>query len=256
MRRVSFNLILARWLALCLGIVGTQAFAEYAPLDGVVLFGQETSNRYIVAGGTPFYIPPSQWSVYSSAITIVTPQATINSYERVPREGTLFRQYNFPNTIYVVVGKRYWLIPTTTELGYWNNLGFKPIFDLPSSAWSEHFLDYSYKVLVAERSTSQVYLWISGAKYPITNTSDLDYFGGSASVREVPLGSLAAFTHQPECGTRLRERSSSTVYDMSYHLPDPNSPMYKSPSTLAEHGTVPDGSLAPFPNFVGGACIW
>ncbi|MCP3104880.1 hypothetical protein LZ198_39040 [Myxococcus sp. K15C18031901] len=258
MSRVSFITVITRWFALCLSLVGVQALAGHAPVsDGVVLLGTGTSNRYIVVGGSPFYIPPAQWSVYSSATLVSTPQATIDSYEKVPRDGTLMRQYNIPGTVYVVVDRWFWRIPTTTELDYWDGpLGFTPIQDLPNSGWAANFHDYAYKALVQERTGGTTYLWIAGAKYPVTNPSDLAYYGGSGAVKYVPVGTLADYTHVPWCGAVFRERSSSTTYLIGLDLTNPSSPMYKSATSIPEHGAVPDGSLSPFSDHSSLACVW
>ncbi|RKH01621.1 hypothetical protein D7V97_28860 [Corallococcus sp. CA053C] len=254
MRAVSFLAILPRWLALCLGLFGAQALAGYASVpDGYVLLSTNNSNRYVVAGGARFYIPPAQHSLYSGATTVALPQATIDSYTQIPQEGTLIRQKGTAE-IYVVVGQAYWWIPSPTELDFWDD--WRMVNDIPNSDWRGPFINPSYNVLVQERSTSQIYLWVAGAKYPVTTSADLDYFGGLSSVKVVPLGTLASTTYNPWCGTNLRERSSSTVYTMGY-INSSSTTMRKSVTAAPANSAVPDGALASIPLYSAGlACIW
>nr|WP_211194222.1 hypothetical protein [Pyxidicoccus fallax] len=239
-----------------LSLLGAQALANYAPVpDGYVLLSIDNSSRYLVAGGARFYIPPAQVSLYSGASTVALSQATINSYTQIPQDGTLFRQIN-TSQVYVVVGGMYWAIPSATELDYWDD--WKVINNIPNSNWQEAFVNlaFSNKLLVQERTTSQAYLWVAGAKFPITNSSDYTYFGGGGSARIIPLGSLANITSQPWCGANLRERSSSTVYALGY-ISSSSTTMRKAATSAPAHSDVPDGALAPFPVFTGTpACIW
>ncbi|MBN8472417.1 hypothetical protein JYJ95_38435 [Corallococcus exiguus] len=246
--------MLPRWLAVCLGLFSAQALAGYASVpDGYVLLSTDNLSRYLVAGGARFYIPPAQHGLYSGATTVALPQATIDSYTQIPQEGTLIRQKG-TSEIYVVVGQAYWWIPSPTELAYWDD--WRMVNDIPNSDWRGPFINYSYKVLVQERSTSQVYLWVAGAKYPITNASDLDYFGGGSSVKFVPLGTLASTTHEPWCDANLRERSSSTVYNLGY-INSSSTSMRKSVTSAPADSDVPDGALASVPLFSYGlSCIW
>ncbi|RKG59017.1 hypothetical protein D7X30_15775 [Corallococcus sp. AB011P] len=252
MRVVSLLAMFPRWLALGLSLFGAQALAGYAPIpDGYVLLSTDTTNRYVVAGGARFFIPPAQWSNYSSATLVPLPQATINSYAEIPQEGTLLRQIGYA-AIYVVVGEKFWWIPNPTELDYWDD--WRTVNNIPNAGWSEVFYNYSYKILVQERTRSQIYLYIAGAKYPITNASDLAYYGGASSVKIVPMGTLDDNTDQPWCGALLRERSSSTVYSLGFinsSLPG----MYRSPVTATADGEVPDGALSGIPVFTPGGFL-
>ncbi|RKG80739.1 hypothetical protein D7W79_07230 [Corallococcus exercitus] len=256
MRAALLLAVLPRWFAVCLGLFGAQAFAGYTSVpDGYVLLGIETSNRYLVAGGARFYIPPAQHSLYSGATLVAQPQATIDAVTQIPMDGTLIRQKGTAE-IYVVVGQAYWWIPSPTELDYWDD--WRMVNDIPNSDWRSPFINYSYNVLVQERSTSQIYLWVAGAKYPVTTTADLNYFGGLSSVRVIPLGTLASTTHEPWCGANLRERSSSTVYNLGY-VNRSHPSMSRSVTSSPAHSVVPDGALAPVPVFnVSGelSCIW
>ncbi|MCP3097947.1 hypothetical protein LZ198_03550 [Myxococcus sp. K15C18031901] len=255
MRVVTFLNTLSRWLVLGLGLVGLQAFAGYAPIpDGYVLLATDTTNRYVVAGGARFFIPPAQWSQYSGATTVALSQATIDSYTQIPQEGTLFRQKG-TTAIYVVVGQTFWWIPSPTELDYWDD--FRVVNDIPNTNWNDPFISYSYGVLVQERSTSPVYLWTSGAKYLVTDPTELAYFGGWSAVKTIPLGTLASTTQQPWCGAMLRERSSSTVYALGY-VNSSTPTFFKFPSTSTTYAVVPDGALSGFSTFSSGSpsCIW
>ncbi|WP_338267403.1 hypothetical protein [Corallococcus caeni] len=254
MRAALLLVILPRWFAVCLGLFGAQALAGYTSVpDGYVLLGIETSNRYLVAGGARFYIPPAQHSLYSGATLVALPQATIDSYTQIPQEGTLIRQKGTA-AIYVVVGQAYWWIPSPTELDYWDD--WRMVNDIPNSDWRAPFFNYSYNVLVQERSTSQIYLWVAGAKYPVTTSADLDYFGGLSNVKVVPLGTLASTTYEPWCGANLRERSSSTVYSLGW-VNSSSTYMRKSITASPAHSAVPDGALSSIPLFSGElACIW
>ncbi|MBN8232719.1 hypothetical protein JYK02_34895 [Corallococcus macrosporus] len=242
---------------MCLVFFGAQAFAQYTSVpDGYVLLGIGTSNRYLVAGGARFYIPPAQHSLYSGATTVALSQATIDAITQVPQDGTLIRQKGTAE-IYVVVGQAYWWIPSPTELAYWDD--WRMVNDIPNSDWRSHFLNATYNhVLVQERSTSQVYLWVAGAKYPVNTPADLDYFGGWSSVKVIPLGTLASTTYEPWCGTNLRERSSSTVYNLGY-VNSSSTTMRRSVTANPANSVVPDGALTPVPvfNVSGGlSCIW
>ncbi|MHA7629364.1 hypothetical protein [Corallococcus sp. M7] len=254
MRAISFLAILPRWLAVCLGLFGAQAFAGYAPVpDGYVLLSSDTSSRYLVAGGARFYIPPAQHALYSGANLVSLSQATIDSYTQIPQDGTLIRQKG-TSEIYVVVGQAYWWIPSPTELAYWDD--WRMVNDIPNSDWRGPFINFSHKVLVQERSTSQVYLWVAGAKYPITTTADLDYFGGWSNVKVIPLGTLASTTHEPWCGANLRERASSTVYNLGY-INSSSTTMRKSVTASPADSEVPAGALTSVPLFSAGlSCIW
>lgn len=255
MRATSFLAAFPRWLMLSLSLLGTQAFAQYAPQpDGSILLASGTANRYLVAGGARFFIPPAQHSLFTGLI-FALPQATIDSYTQIPREGTLFRQYN-QSQVYVVAGQMYWFIPTAAELDYWDD--WKTVNVIPNTNWSDPFYNHimATQVMVIERSTSQVYLWAGGAKYPLTAPADLAYYGGWANVKTVPLGTLANTTSQPACGAHLREQSSSTMYIMGY-INSSIPTMWKAVTTSTIGAIVPDGVLSSFPTSPGGIeCIW
>lgn len=253
MRVASRLAVLPRLLVLCLSLLGAQALAQYAPApDGYVLLDTGTSSRYLVAGGAKFYIPPAQWSVYSNADLVALPSATINAITEMPREGTLLRQNGYA-AVYVVVGQMFWYVQSLAELDYWDN--WETINNIPNYSWEDRFQNYSYSVLVRERSTSQVYLWNAGGRYPITNPSDLAFFGGEASVKTVPLGALTLFPNVQWCGVTLRERSSTTVYMLGLDSTAPSA-LKKSVTTGIANSIVPDGSLASFPLRPGGLyCI-
>ncbi|WP_426747631.1 hypothetical protein VZQ01_09610 [Myxococcus faecalis] len=251
----SFSTI-TRWLILGLSLFGAKSFAGYvsAP-DGYILLGIETSNRYYVAGGARFFIPPAQHSLYSGRSTVALPQATIDSYTQVPMDGTLFRQIG-TTPIYVVVGQRPWWIPNPTELDVWDD--WKEVHNIPNSNWNDPFIDYTYamSLLVQERTTSQIYLWVAGAKYLLTDPADIAYFGGYGSVKTVPLGTLASVPNEPFCGAVLRERSSSTLYAVGY-INSSTPGLRKHATTHPTHGVVPDGALSAFPTMSSGlSCIW
>lgn len=244
-RVVSLLAVLPRLLALCLSLLGAQALAEYtqAP-DGSVLLDIDTSDRYLVAGGAKFYIPPAQWSVYSNANLVPLPWATIHAITKLPRDGTLIRQNGYA-AVYVVMGQRFWYVQSPAELEYWGHWG--TINNIPNTPWEDRFTNYNYSVLVRERSTSQVYLWNAGARYPITNPSDLVFFGGEARVKTVPLGALTLFPNVPWCGVRLRERTSLITYMLGRNYSTTPPSLAKSVTTGFENSVVPDGSLASFP---------
>lgn len=258
MRVTSPLACITRWLVLGLSLFGAQAFAGYvdAP-DDVVLLGIGTSNRYYVAGGARFYIPPAQHSLYSGRTTVALPQATIDGYTQVPRDGTLFRQIG-TSRIYVVVGQRPWWIPNATELDAWDD--WRVVYDIPNSNWSDPFIDFTYaqSLLVMERTTSDIYLWVAGAKYLLTDPSDIAYFGGYGSVKWVPLGTLAEISSEPWCGAVVRERSSSTVYVTGFINPStPSMLKYATTYPYTAYGVVPDGALSGLPtSSFGLACIW
>ncbi|MFY0562230.1 hypothetical protein ACN28E_00180 [Archangium lansingense] len=253
MRISSLLAFLPRWLALGLSLFGVQALADYTNVpDGYVLLSIEHGHRYMVAGGAKFYIPPAQLSAFPGGTTVALPQATIDSVTTIPRDGTLIRSYN-ANEIYVVVGNMFWWIPNPTELSYWDDWR---IVNVIPNRWDPAFYNYSNTILVQERSTSQVYLWIAGARFPITNEADLNYFGGYANVKTIPLGTLASITYQAWCGVNLRERSSSTVYTVGYGS-STSATMRRGVTTLPADGVVPDGALSVFPLTSGTpACIW
>ncbi|WP_371823530.1 hypothetical protein [Myxococcus sp. CA056] len=257
MRVTSSFSIITRWLILGLSLFGAKAFAGYvsAP-DGYILLGIETSNRYYVAGGARFFIPPAQHSLYSGRSTVALPQATIDSYTQVPMDGTLFRQIG-TTPIYVVVGQRPWWIPNPTELDVWDD--WKEVHNIPNSNWSDPFIDYTYamSLLVQERTTSQIYLWVAGAKYLLTDPADIAYFGGYSSVKTVPLGTMASVPNEPWCGAVLRERSNSTVYAVGF-INSSTPGLRKHATTHPTHGVVPDGALSAFPTMSVSSlsCIW
>ncbi|WP_434347046.1 hypothetical protein ACN6A1_01390 [Myxococcus virescens] len=255
MRIASFLSIFPQWLILSLSLLGTQAFAQYVPgPDGVILLGIGTANRYLVAGGARFFIPPAQHSLFPGTL-VALDQSTIDSYTQIPRDGTLFRQYGTSAT-YVMAGQMHWLIPSLEELDHWDD--WKTIHVIPNSNWGDpiYFFNYSNTILVRERSTSQIYLWIAGAKFPLTDPADIAYYGGSTNVKTIPLGSMAGMTSEPWCGTVLRERSSTTAYALGYHLGDNPLIMRKAVTTAPAGGVVPDGVLSSYPPIPGVACIW
>ncbi|PTL85515.1 hypothetical protein [Vitiosangium sp. GDMCC 1.1324] len=87
----------------------------------------------------------------------------------------------------------------------------------------------------------------------VTNPSDLAFYGGEANVKTIPLGSLVDRPDKPECGSTLRERSSSTVYAFGMYYSDRT--LRKRPVSAVAGGIVPDGSLSSIPAG-GDACIW
>lgn len=253
MRVVSLLAFLPRWLALGLSLFGVQALAGYAPYaDGYVLLASDTTNRYVVAGGARFFIPPAEWSNYSGAPTASQTQATINSYEVFPQDGTLILELS-ESAIYVVVGARAWWVPNPTELGFWDDTTSVNV--VPNGS-RDVFLNPTYSALIQDRTSSNVYLFVAGAVFPVTTPADLAYFGGSSAVKVVPLGTVGQYTTEVYCGTLLRERSSSTVYSMGYH--SSSSPMVKGVATgVTADGVVPDGALSSFSLYPGiPSCIW
>ncbi|QDF00441.1 hypothetical protein BHS05_33935 [Myxococcus xanthus] len=253
MRVIASLAALPRLLALTLCLFGAQALASYASVpDGTVLLSSDNTNRYLVAGGARFFIPSTQWSLYSGANLVVMSQSAIDAITQIPQDGTLLREHGYA-AIYVVVGGTIWWIPSPTELDHWDD--WKTINNVPRQ-WETAFQDYSVQVLVRERTGTQVYVWIAGAKFAITNASDLAYYGGEPNVKTVPLGTLASYTSEPFCGVSLRERSSSTVYYLGYHAYAPTT-LRKYAALWAADGVVPDGALASFPVTTGEpACIW
>ncbi|WP_237080808.1 hypothetical protein [Myxococcus xanthus] len=149
----------------------------------------------------------------------------------------------------------YWFIPTAEELAYWGD--WTTIQVIPNTNWEDPFYDHimATQVMVIERSTSQVYLWAGGAKYPLTAPADLAYYGSWANVKTVPLGTLANTTSQPACGAHLREQSSSTMYRIGY-VGSGTSYMWKAVITSTVGAVVPDGILSSFPTSPAGvSCI-
>ncbi|WP_426747639.1 hypothetical protein VZQ01_09670 [Myxococcus faecalis] len=67
------------------------------------------------------------------------------------------------------MGQRPWWIPNPTELDFWDD--WKEVHNIPNSNWSDPFIDYTYamSLLVQERTTSQIYLWVAGAKHLLTD---------------------------------------------------------------------------------------
>ncbi|MCP3143844.1 hypothetical protein [Pyxidicoccus xibeiensis] len=246
MRVVSRLAVLPQLLALCLCLLGAQALAGYAPApDGYVLISLETQDRHLVAGGAKFFIPSAQWGLYSSHPTMTLPKATVDAVTRLPWDGTLLRQHGYA-AVYVAMGGMFWYIQSPAELAYWGN--WDTINNIPNHSWQDPFQDYNNKALVRERSTNEVYLWIAGAKFLITNPSDLVFYGGESSVKSVPLGALANITNAPWCGAVLQERSDSTAYLFGYR----NTPtIARTAKPWTPHGFVPDGALAPFPVISG-----
>nr|WP_255203388.1 hypothetical protein [Myxococcus sp. AM011] len=236
-----------------MSLFGVQALAGYAPYaDGYVIHATDTTNRYVVAGGARFFIPPAEWSNYAFAPTASQPQATINSYEVFPQDGTLLLELS-ESAIYVVVGARAWWVPNPTELGFWDDTTSVNV--VPNGS-RDVFNNPTYSALIKDRTSSDVYLFVAGAKFPVTDPADLAYFGGAGAVKVVPLGTAGQYTNEVYCGTLLRERSSSTVYYMGYH--SSTTPMVKGVATgVTADGVVPDGALSSFSLYPGiPSCIW
>nr|WP_217441675.1 MULTISPECIES: hypothetical protein [unclassified Myxococcus] len=240
-------------IALGLGLFGAQALAGYAPYaDGHVLRASDTTNRYVVAGGARFLIPAGEWIHYVFAPSVTQPQATINTYEVIPRDGTLIRELS-ETAIYVVVGAKDWWVPNPTELGFWDDT--TSVNNVPTGS-RDVFPMLVYSALIQDRTSSDIYLFVAGAVFPVTTPADLAYFGGSSAVKVVPLGTVGQYTNEVYCGTLLRERSSSTVYYMGYRSSSPT--MWKGEVTgVTADGVVPDGALSSFPLLPGiPSCIW
>ncbi|QQR46441.1 hypothetical protein JKA73_10355 [Myxococcus xanthus] len=251
MRVLSSLAAIPRVLAMMFCLFGAQALASYATvLDGTVLLSADNTSRYLVAGGARFFIPSTQWSLYSSANLVVMSQSSIDAITQIPRDGTLAREKG-QIAIYVFVGGMPWWIPNPTELDFWDD--WKTINEIPSY-WEAPFQDYSIQqVLLRERTGTQIYIWTTGLKIPITNASDLAYYGGESNVKTVPLGTLANHSDsEPYCGAILRERSSSTSYYLGYSA----GLMRRYATTSAPHAVVPDGALSSFPVTTSGPyCI-
>ncbi|WP_089107897.1 hypothetical protein [Streptomyces hyaluromycini] len=67
-------------------------------------------------------------------------------------------------------------------------------------------------VLLRERNSAPVYLYVGGAPFHVPDPTWLERFGGWDAVRVVPDGTLATLTGPPDNGTVLREWSSPQIF--------------------------------------------
>jgi hypothetical protein len=142
-----------------------------------------------------------------------------------------------------VISGRKWHITTIAELDQWG--GDSSVFPVPADSLKGARFDYANNhSMFQERTTLPVYVSVFASLYPVNTLADINYYGGTAAVKTVPLGSLYDTYLGPGCGDILREISSSTAYELGFSF---NWTLVKSASTHPINGVVPNGALANIP---------
>ncbi|PTL81270.1 hypothetical protein [Vitiosangium sp. GDMCC 1.1324] len=139
------------------------------------------------------------------------------------------------------------------ELGYFG--GTSDVRTVPQGSLNNYYLFYRpvNGMMVRERSHAEVYVTFGAAKFWVHTEDEVAYYGGWSNVNVVPDTSTSTVSNTPECGTRLRERSSGQIYLIGvggkFLIQNPDS------YDWANHFVVPDGSLSSFPDASVHVCM-
>ncbi|PTL79982.1 hypothetical protein DAT35_31675 [Vitiosangium sp. GDMCC 1.1324] len=252
---MSFQFVKGALVAVALVLLSSTPAraADYASYpDGSVLIDASKNQRWLIQGGAKFSIPSTEWSYFNNLLfTYFVSSSTIDGITSVPRDGTTL-QSRGDVSIYVVIGGWAWGIPDMNELEHFGGTSNVRIIPSSFNYWS---LDTAQNgTMVRERSGDPVYVLFGYTKFWLPTSADVEYYGGWGSVKVIPNGSAASMSDIPQCGTRLRERSSGVLYRINdlgqkYVIQNPSSYEW------ANHYVVPDGTLARFPDGAAVSCI-
>ncbi|WP_257456483.1 hypothetical protein [Archangium lipolyticum] len=225
-----------------------QVYANYP--DGTILIHQVNFGgsiidvRHVIHGGAKFRIGVGEESYFTSPHTYNVSESEVEAITNSPRDGTVL-QARGDHAVYVIFGGRKWHIPDAQELEYYGGVG--AIRTVPESTFVSWMYLTRPGTLVREHNTAAVYVIFGNARFWVPTEADVFYYGGWIEVRDVPAGSMSSMKTKPDCGTRLRERSSGVIY--IFNAAGQKS-VIQNPADYdwANLRVVPDGTLAAYPD--------
>jgi hypothetical protein len=178
--------------------------------DGTTV-GAESGGIWVIAGGAKFGIPNEDvhHRLYNGSMAITAPPADLSGVGKVPLDGTLLREEN--RKVWIIVGGAKFVVPDPLTLArLYPGARAVQVWD---GALDEIRIVPRDGTLVREENGA-ISVIVGGAKFALPDFPTYSRFYPEGRPYPLWTGALVDVPTIPEEGTRLREESSATWFEV------------------------------------------
>ena len=228
------------------------------PWDGCILKEASSPALYVLHSGAKFHIPnPDALAAMGRrpGDYWIVGDGMLQTVADVPWDGTLLQEAGSP-TVYVVYAGAKFAIPSPDAL-YALGLGYAPVHTIAPGSLNQIPNVPRDGTRLAELSGPSEWQITAGARFPLPSPEVRDALIGAGALEGplyiVPWGALAQIPTTPHDGSRVRELSSGSEWQIAagakFPLPDAmvRNQLVRKGAMEWRLNIVPDGALAGLP---------
>jgi hypothetical protein len=228
------------------------------PWDGCILKEVSSPNLYVLHSGAKFYIPsPEALAAMGrrAGDYWIVGDGMLETVADVPWDGTLLQEAGSA-TVYVIYAGAKFAIPNQDAL-YAMGLAYQPVHIVGPGGLNQIPSVPREGTRIAELGGTSEWQIAAGARFPLPSPEMRDALIGAGALEGtlyvVPPGALAQIPTTPHDGSRVRELSSGSEWQVAagakFPLPDAivRNQLVRKGALEWRLNIVPDGALAALP---------